>query len=192
LFPESLIVAHKSYEQTFDSQRYLTEEEAAYFIRPAIEILNGIMIRWGAYTLDIFHNPSKTMSMISVDIREADLLVAGDAILGNMVFLSATGRPEQFFVALARLQERGRSRVVPGHLGVYDGQCIEHALFYLRSLQEQVKEARRSSHGDNSIQEISIESCLAPQVEASDFEKEYHKLNLGLIIERKLFTPLFC
>jgi len=29
----------------------------------------------------------------------------------------------------------------------------------------------------------------APRVEASDFEKEYHQMNLSLIIERKLFTP---
>lgn len=191
LFPESLIIAHKGYKHTFDSQRSLTDEEAAYFVRPTIEISNGIVIRWGAYTLDIFHNPSKALSMISVDIAEADLLVVGDAILGNTVFVSSAGVPEQFFVALARLQDRGRSRVIAGHLGVYDGQSIESALFYLRSLQEQVKEARRAARGDNSIREISIESCLAPNVEPSDFEKEYHQLNLSLIIERKLFSPLF-
>lgn len=192
LFPESLIFAHKGYKHTFESQRSLTEEEAAYFVRPTIEISNGIVIRWGAYTLDIFRNPSKVPSMMNVDIPEADLLVVGDAILGNTVFLSSAGVPEQFFVALAGLLDRGRSRIVPGHLGVYNRQSIENAFFYLRSLQERVKEARRSDRVNNSIQEISIESCLAPHVEASEFEREYHKLNLGLIIQRKLFIPLSC
>jgi len=52
---------------------------------------------------------------------------------------------------------------------------FESALFYLKSLQARVEEARKSSGGEESILEIPIESCLAPQVEASDFEREYHQ-----------------
>jgi cyclase len=190
LFPRASIVAHKSYRDTFDSQRSIAQEEADCFVRPTIEISEGIVIRWGRYTLDIFHNPSKAFSMISVDIPEADLLVVGDAILGNTVFLSSAGLPQQFFVALKALKKRSRSLVIPGHLGVYDGRSFENALFYLRSLQKHVKEARRSVRGDKSVLEIPIENCLAPHVEASDFEKEYHQINLSLILKRGLFMPV--
>lgn len=104
--------------------------------------------------------------------------------------MSSAGEPTNFYTALRRLQSKGRSRVVPGHIGVYGEQAFENALCYLKSLQAQVEAARSSSRGEDSILEIPIESCLAPGVEASDFEKEYHQINLKLIIQRKLFTPL--
>lgn len=187
LFPRVPILAHQDYVLTFDSQKSLTDEERAYFVRPVIEISNSIVMRWGRYTLDIFHNPSKTLSMLSVDIPEADLLVVGDAFFGSTVFLSSAGVPELFLTALTRLQRRNRSRVIPGHIGVYGGRAFENALFYLRSLQARVEEVRRSSHCQDSILGIPIESCLAPFIEASDFEREFHETNLTLIIERKLF-----
>lgn len=75
-------------------------------------------------------------------------------------------------------------------MGVYSGQVFENAQFYLESLPAHVEQARRSSSGEDSILEIPIESCLAPQVAASDFEKEFHQINLRLIVERELFVPL--
>lgn len=190
LFPDAPIIAHQNYMQTFDSQSSLTDEERAYFVRPTIEISNGIVMNWGRYTLDIFHNPSKAVSMLSVDIPEADLLVVGDAFFGSTVFLSSAGEPELFDLALRRLQSKGRSRIVPGHIGVYGAQAFDNALFYLKSIQAQVEEARRSASGENSILEIPIESCLAPNIKASDFEKEFHQINLSLIIKRKLFPSV--
>jgi cyclase len=190
LFPNALIIAHKNYLHTFNSQKSLTEEERASFVQPTIEISDAAVMRWGRFTLEVFYNPGKTMSSLNIDIPEADLLIVGDEIFGNTVFLSSSGVPEMFSRALTRLQSRGRSRVIPGHLGIYSGQAFENAQFYLDSLQAQVEAARNSSGGEASIFEISIESCLAPQVEASDFEKEYHHINLSLIIERGLFMPL--
>ncbi len=190
LFPKAHIVAHKNYLQTFNSQKSLSEEERASFVPPTIEISDGAVIRWGRLTLDVFHNPGKTVSSLNIDIPEADLLIVGDEIFGNTTFLSSAGTPEMFSRALKLLQSRGRSRVVPGHMGVHSGQSLKNAQFYLESLQTRVEKARGSSGGESSILEIPIESCLAPRVEASDFEKEYHQINLRLIIERGLFLPL--
>lgn len=188
LFPKAPILAHRDYLLTFASQNSLTDEEREYFVRPSIEISDGVVMKWGGYTLDIFHNASKAVSMLSVDIPEADLLLVGDAFFGNTIFLSSAGEPALFEKALRRLQRRGRSRVVPGHIGVYNEQALDNALFYLRSLRAHVEEARKSSRVEDSILEIPIGSCLAPHLRASDFEKEYHLLNLKLIVERKLFT----
>lgn len=190
LFPKAQIIAHKNYLHTFNSQKSLTEEERTSFVQPTIEISDGAVIRWGRLTLDVFHNPGKTLSSLNIDIPEADLLIVGDEIFGNTTFLSSSGTPEMFDRAIKRLQRRGRSRVIPGHMGVSSGQAFENALFYLNSLQTHVEQARRSSSSENSILEIPIESCLAPQVEASDFEKEFHQINLNIIIERGLFMPL--
>jgi glyoxylase-like metal-dependent hydrolase (beta-lactamase superfamily II) len=189
LFPQAQIVAHKAYMHTFSSQKSLSEEERASFVKPTIEISEGVMIRWGRFTLDIFYNPGKTLSSLNVDIPEADLLIVGDEIFGNTVFLSSAGVPEMFFRAIDRLQGRGRSHMIPGHMGVFSGRSLENAKSYLGSLQAQVEAARSSSGAANSILGIPIESCLAPQVEASDLEREYHQINLRLIIERELFIP---
>ena len=190
LFPSAPIIAHQNYQNTFESQRSLTDEARACFVRPTIEFSDQLVVRWGRYTLDIFHNPSHTLSTIGIDIPEADLLLVGDAFFGSTVFFSSAGEPKNFYTALRCLQSKGRSRVIPGHIGVYGEHAFENALFYLKSLQAQVEAARSSSRGEDSILEIPIESCLAPSVEASDFEKEYHDMNLKLIIQRKLFTPL--
>jgi cyclase len=188
LFPQAQIVAHKAYLRTFNSQKSLSEEERSFFVQPTVEISEGTVIRWGRFTLDVFYNPGKTVSSLNVDIPEADLLVVGDEIFGNTVFLSSAGVPEMFFRAIDRLQSRGRSRVIPGHMGVFSGRSFENAKSYLGSLQAQVEAARSSAGDAKSILEIPIESCLAPQVEASDLEREYHQINLRLIIERELFT----
>lgn len=190
LFPRAAIIAHQDYTQTFDVQKSLTDEERLFFVSPTIEISDKLAMKWGRCSLDIFHNPSKAVSMLSVDIPEADLLAVGDAFFGSTVFLSSAGVPELFVTALRRLQGRGRNRVIPGHIGTYGPQAFENALFYLKSLQARVEEARESTGGEDSILEIPIESCLAPRIEGSDFEKEYHQINLSLIIERELFIPL--
>jgi len=145
LFPRAHIVAHKAYPHTFNSQKSLSEEERASFVQPTIEISDGAVIRWGRFTLDIFYNPGKTLSSLNVDIPEADLLIVGDEIFGNTVFLSSAGVPEMFFRAISRLQSRGRSRVIPGHMGVFSGQSLDNAKSYLGSLQAQVEAARSSA-----------------------------------------------
>jgi glyoxylase-like metal-dependent hydrolase (beta-lactamase superfamily II) len=189
LFPQAQIVAHEAYLHTFNSQKSLSEEERAFFVQPTIEISEGVVIRWGRFTLDIFYNPGKTLSSLNVDIPEANLLIVGDEIFGDTVFLSSAGVPEMLFRAISRLQSRGRSRVIPGHMGVFSERSFENAKSYLGSLQAQVEAARSPSGAANSILEIPIESCLAPQVEASDLERDYHQINLRLIIERELFIP---
>jgi glyoxylase-like metal-dependent hydrolase (beta-lactamase superfamily II) len=187
LFPRAQIIAHENYRQTFDSQSALTDEEASFFIEPTIAFSDKIKMKWGRLTLDIFHNPSHTMSTIGVDIPEADLLLVGDAFFGNTVFLSSAGIPEQIRGALRHLQTKNRSRVIPGHIGIYDKTAFANALFYLNSLQTQVEIVRNSLIGEKAILDIPIDDCLAPMITASEFEKEFHEINLRLIIERKLF-----
>ena len=189
LFPKACIIAHENYRQTFDSQRSLTDEEASFFVEPTITFSDKIKMKWGRLTLDVFHNPSHTVSTVGIDIPEADLLLVGDAFFGNTVFLSSRGNPEQIRGALKQLQTKGRSRVVPGHIGIYDNKSFENALFYLNSLQREVETARNSPAGEKAVLEIPIDDCLAPQIMASEFEKEFHDINLQLILERKLFMP---
>ena len=187
LFPNAEIVAHQNFRQTFDSQKSISPEEADFFVEPSIVFSDKIAIKWGRLTLDIFHNPSHTQSTVGIDVPEADLLLIGDAVFGNTIFLSSAGEPELFESAIKNLRSRNRSRIVPGHITIRDKTVFENAEFYLKSLQTQVEKARRSSNGENAIQQISMKSCLPNGVVASDFEDEFHRINLKLIIERKLF-----
>ena len=188
LFPESQIIAHKNYSHTFDSERFRTEEERASFVEPDIQISDGIKIKWGRYTLDVFYNPGHTMSTLNVDIAEADLIMVGDTIVGNMVYL-AYSSPEMLRSALTRLRRRGRSRLIQSHQGLRSSRAADSALYYLNSLGEKVISARRGTRApEESILEIGLQSCLERDVEASAFEDIFHRRNLESIIERKLFA----
>lgn len=185
-FPQSQIIAHKHYKQTFDSELHRSEEERANFVEPTILISDEMTLRWGNYTLDIFHNPAHTMSTLNIDIVEADLLAVGDTLVGNMVYFCYS-TPEIFYPALKRLQRRGRSRLLSSHLGLRSSDAIDHGLYYMTQLQENVKAARRACN-EESILDIDLDNCLSPGVSGSSFERIYHKRNLQSIIERKLFA----
>jgi cyclase len=186
LFPQSQIVAHKHYKHTFDSELHRSEEEVANFVEPTMLISEEMTMRWGSYTLDIFHNPAHTMSTLCIDIPDADLLVVGDTLVGNMVYFSYT-TPEMFYPALKRLQRRGRTRLLSSHLGLRRGDAINYGLHYLTVLQEKVEVARRACDED-SIMNIHLDDCLPPGASISSYERIFHERNLRSIVERKLFA----
>lgn len=186
-FPKAGIIAHQNYRRTFDSQRSISEEEADFFVEPTIIFSDKITMKWGRLTLDVFHNPSHTQSTVGIDVPEADLLLIGDAIFGNTVFLSSAGEPELFESSINNLRGRNRRRIIPGHIGIRDKTVFENAEFYLNALRTEAEKARQSSNGEKAILQIPIKNCLPDGIAASDFEEEFHRLNLKLIIERKLF-----
>lgn len=187
LFPQSLIVAHKNYRHTFDSELFRSEEERAHFVEPDILISDEMMIRWGRYNLDIFHNPGHTMSTLNIDIPEADLLLTGDTVVGNIVYM-AYSTPQMFFSALERARRRNRSHIIGSHLGRREGRAIDNALHYLTALQNSVRSAREMSDQSEAILSIELKDCLAPEVQGSSFESIFHKRNLASIVERTLFA----
>ena len=187
LFPEAQIIAHKNYIHTFASENHRSPEEEDHFVEPDILISDGMTMKWGRNTLDIFYNPGHTMSTLGIDVPEADLLIAGDTIVGNMVYLSYS-TPEMFYPALGRLRRRGRSRLLTSHLGVRTSDAIDNAFFYLDSLRGKVAAARQSSGNGDSIREIELDSCLPDGVKGTGFENIFHKRNLESIIERRLFA----
>lgn len=191
LFPQSQIIAHRNYSHTFYNEKFRTDEEMGHFVEPTIMIQDGLLMKWGHYTLDLFHNPGHTMSTINVDVPEADLLMVGDTMVGNMVYL-AYSTPEIFKHALARLRRRGRSRVIEGHQGTRSASAITSAAFYLSKLEEKVRAARAEDAQqplvDEAILGIELRNCLPADVQGTDFEDIYHKRNLDSIVERKLFA----
>ena len=178
VFPRAKVLAHKNYLDTFNSERYRSEEEAAHFREPDILIGDGLKIRWGKYELDIFHNPGHTSSTLGIDVKPADLLMVGDTLVGNIVYI-AYSTPDLFVRALDRLQTRGRSRLIASHGGVRTAATITNAQFYL----ERLAGIRRES-----LLETPLESCLPAGVEATDFEKIFHERNLKTILERNFFA----
>jgi len=163
LFPGAEIIAHELYAQTFQSERNRTAEEAAHFVEPTMVIGDRMRMRWGRFTLDMFHNPGHTMSTLGIDVPEADLLFTGDTIVGNLVYL-AYSAPELFSIALDRLAQRGRGRIVASHGGAVSSAAIGHARYYLGRL---------------TAGETALESCLPPGVPATDFERIFHERNLA-------------
>lgn len=67
--------------------------------------------------MEIFHNPGHTMSSLSIEVAEADLLVAGDNIVGNIAYFSYS-TPEMAGHALRRPKRRGRNRFISSQPGV--------------------------------------------------------------------------
>jgi glyoxylase-like metal-dependent hydrolase (beta-lactamase superfamily II) len=189
LFPRATVIAHQNYLDTFNSEQYRSEEERGHFVEPDILIADGIKIRWGRYTLDVFHNPGHTTSMLAIDVPEADLLMVGDTVVGNIAYLSYS-TPEHHTAALGRLQRRARGRLISSHGDVRSPAAIDNALFYLERLRDLTGEARASVEGEQSLLEAPLESCLPTGVEPTPFEKIFHERNLQTVIERKLFEVL--
>jgi len=183
LFPHARLIAHKDYLDTFNSELYRSEEEATHFREPDILFSDQMQIRWGKYAQDIFHNPGHTPSTLAIDVKPADLLMVGDTLVGNIVYLTYS-TPERFVRALEKLKAKARSRVLSSHGSVRSAAAIGNAQFYLSKLGERTREARNSG---TSLLDDPLEAFLPAGVEATAFEKIFHARNLNTILERNFF-----
>jgi glyoxylase-like metal-dependent hydrolase (beta-lactamase superfamily II) len=150
-------------------------------------ISTELKIHWGRFHLDLFYNPAHTMSMLNVDIPEADLIHVGDTLVGNMVYFKYS-YPAAFFPAFEKIKERGRRRLLSSHAGVRDITAVDSAGYYLGALQLESSRAWQDESED-SILKIKLRDCLPDGVPATPFENIFHKRNLKTILERRYFEP---
>lgn len=146
-------------------------------------------LRWGQHELCFLHNPGKTMDHVSVDVSTADLVCAGDNIVGNIVYLSKAD-PALMRSAIGRMRQFGRSTIIGGHMGRFPIAVLDNAIHYLDRLQDAVVRIRANAspqEADDRIASIRIEACLAPQVEPAAFEREWHQHNLEVIVAQSIF-----
>jgi cyclase len=186
-FPEASIVAHELYRHTFDAELHRTEEERGFFVKPTLLVRDGLVLDIGRFTLDIFHNPGHTMSTLGIEVPEADLLFAGDTVVGHLAYF-AYSSPEIIEGALRRLKRRGRGRLLASHGGIVDPSALDRSLYYLRTLGEAVRDARGRAHPEEAIRRIPIEACLVPGLVATEFERLFHGRNLTSVVERDLYA----
>lgn len=187
LFPNALSIAHRHYRHTFLSQNRPVNE---LYREPRVTFDSTLALRWGQHQLTFVHNPGKTMDHVSVDVPSADLLCAGDNIVGNIVYLSKAD-PLSIRSAIGRMRQLGRSIVVGGHMGRFPAVVLDNATHYLNRLREAVVDMRANlspREVDERIGSIRIESCLAPRVEPSAFEREWHQNNLKVIVAQSVFA----
>ena len=187
LFPDAQILAHRLFSYTFLSQRQRSAEEDEDFVRPTAVFGDEFTLEWGRHTLRAFHNPGKTVCSTAIDVADCDLLLCGDTVVGNIVYISSSS-PELIGDALDRLLPLRRGRVIPGHMGVQKGDAIEYARHYLGRLEGRVTALRRETSEPAALLGILIEDCVAPRVQPSAFEREWHGRNLEVILERRLFA----
>lgn len=187
LFPDALTIAHRHHRHTFLSQNQRVDE---FYREPQVVFDSAMTIRWGQHELRFVHNPGKTMDHLSVDVPTADLVCAGDNIVGNIVYLSKAD-PALIRTAIGRTRQFGRSTVIGGHMGRFSAAALDNAIHYLDQLQDAVVCIRATStpqEADDRIASIRIETCLAPQVEPVAFEREWHQHNLEVIVAQSVFA----
>lgn len=176
LFPQARVVVQRDFNtDTLTQQVSLVDQTTT--------------LQWGSHTLELFPNPGKTADTLAIDVAAAGLLFVADNIVGNIAYLGAAA-PEQMDEALLRLQGRGRDRIVPGHIGVQDGEALANARHYLARLRAQVGAARATMAAGaarQAIAAIRIEVLLAPGVHAGRFERHWHGQNLLRVNECGLF-----
>lgn len=187
LFPDALTIAHRHYRHTFLSQNRPVH---AFYREPRVVFDGGMTMRWGQHELRFLHNPGKTMDHVSVDVPTADLVCAGDNIVGNIVYLSKAD-PALIRSAIYRLRQFGRGTVIGGHMGRFPATVLDNAIHYLGRLQAAVIRIRadaipQEAHG--RIAAIPIEACLAPRVEPAGFEREWHQHNLEAVVAQSIFA----
>jgi cyclase len=187
LFPNALTIAHRHYRHTFLSQNRRVD---ALYREPQMVFDSTMTLRWGQHELRFLHNPGKTLDHISVDVPTADLVCAGDNTVGNIIYLSKAD-PALIRTAIGRIRQFGRSTVIGGHMGRFSAAALDNAIHYLDRLQKTVVSIRASEtpqDADCRISSISIETCLAPQVEPVAFEREWHRRNLEVIVDQSTFA----
>jgi cyclase len=187
LFPDALTLAHRHYRHTFLSQNQRVD---ALYRDPQVVFDSAMTIRWGQHELRFVHNPGKTMDHVSVDVPTADLVCAGDNIVGNIVYLSKAD-PALIRTAIGRLRQFGRRTVIGGHMGWFPAAALDNAIHYLDRLQDAVVRIRANAtvqEADDRIASIAIETCLAPRVEPVAFEREWHQHNLEVIVAQSTFS----
>lgn len=187
LFPEALTIAHRHYRHTFLSQNRWVD---AFYREPQVVFDSAMHIRWGLHELRFVHNPGKTMDHVSVDVPTADIVCAGDNIVGNIVYLSKAD-PAQIRTAIVRMRQFGRGTVIGGHIGRFPAAVLDHAIHYLDRLQAAVVRIRaemRPEEADRHIAMIAIDDCLAAGVEPTGFEREWHRRNLEVVVAQSVFA----
>jgi len=187
LFPDALTIAHRHHRHTFLSQNRRVD---AFYREPRVVFDSAMTIRWGQHELCFLHNPGKTMDHVSVDVATADLVCAGDNIVGNIAYLSKAD-PALIRSAIGRMRQLGRSTVIGGHMGRFPASVFDNAIHYLDRLQGAVVRIRTDAapqEADDRIASIRIEACLAPQVEPAPFEREWHQHNLEVIVAQSIFA----
>jgi cyclase len=189
LYPKAQIIAQRFFRHTFESQRNRSAQDYQDYLSPTTVFGDTLSLQWGRHALRLFHNPGKTMCSVNVDAPSCDAVFAGDNIVGNIIYLSRSS-PDLIDQAIARLQRLQRGRVIGGHMGMFDRVSLSHARHYLRRLREVTLNVY-STHPDeldpNAIRSIAIESCLAPEVVPSTFEREWHGHNLDVLLEQGTF-----
>ncbi|NZA26516.1 MBL fold metallo-hydrolase [Luteimonas sp. SJ-92] len=192
LFPEALTIANRHHRHAFLSQNKPVD---AFYREPQVVFDGGMTLRWGQNELRFLHNPGKTMDHVSVDVPTADLVCAGDNIVGNIVYLSKAD-PAQIRTAIDRMRQFGRRTVIGGHMGRFPSAVLDNAIHYLDRLQAAVirirADAIRADATPHAVHEriaaIPIEACLAPRVEPTGFEREWHQHNLAAIVAQSVFA----
>lgn len=187
LFPEAMTIAHRNYRHAYLSQNNRVDE---LYRDPQVVFDTTMQVRWGQHELRFVHNPGKTMDHVSVDVPTADLVCAGDNIVGNIVYLSKAD-PVMLGTAISRIRQFGRAMVVGGHMGRFPAVVLDNALHYLGRLQDAVVRIRAGAAPlavPELIGSLRIEDCLAPHVEPLAFERQWHKHNLAAIVEQSIFT----
>lgn len=187
LFPDALTLAHRHHRFTFLSQNRRADE---LYREPQVMFDGSMSLRWGQHELCFLHNPGKTMDHVSVDVASADLVCAGDNIVGNIIYLSKAD-PALIRAAIGRLRQFNRSTVIGGHMGRFPAAVLDNALHYLDRLRDAVVRIRADAspqEADERIASIRIEACLAPRVEPAAFERQWHQHNLEVIVAQSVFA----
>lgn len=179
LFPESMIITHHGYLNTFYGEDYRTDEEAAFFVSPSILVEGRLKMRWGRRTLDIFHAPGHTASTLSIDVPDADLLLCSDNAVGNIAYFYYS-HPRNIRAQLAKLAGLGRGRIIQGHGGVSPFDCLTNALHYVDTMIVSAAANPEDTVG-------AIDSYMAPGLTATEFEEFFHERNRKSIATRKPF-----
>jgi len=86
--------------------------------------------------------------------------------------------------ALERLRARRRGKLLSSHTGISDAARLDRALYYLERLEVEAAKARA---GGDPLQGIPLESCLPRDIAGTEFERLYHRRNLDLIAEGRVF-----
>jgi cyclase len=113
----------------------LFPDEATYFQdpnKPTITFTGDVALRVGRHTFELLYTPGHSKGQIAVYIPEERVVFTGDTIFNACQTWVNEADPDQWLVALKRLETLDVDHVIPGHGPVCTKNCFRVQAAFLR------------------------------------------------------------
>jgi glyoxylase-like metal-dependent hydrolase (beta-lactamase superfamily II) len=144
-----------------------------------------VALHVGAKTILLMHTPGHTSDGISAYVKEDKVLFAGDLIMPVPYIVD--GNREAMRASLHDIERLALDNIVQGHGDVLlrgeIPEAIETSFQYLDAIEEQVWSRASQGMPQDTLAEVTIESCHKSRIPLNGLAEELHQANMAYLYD---------